>query len=181
MHRSSLQFTRWIPTHTRPRSRSLNAAHRGRDTLNRRQSNMRPVAASQNSSVAVGRDEKSGGANRRRSERFHVSNFNLQGDGARSTRYREDDDEESRLAGSHASSASWKERPWHVQRWSYFLAKSQSRQRRYCHVRVMNPDGETERSGNIYDSVVTLSNTRLRKRRTRNIDAVIFLLVSMRD
>lgn len=36
-------------------------------------------------------------------------------------------------------------RPRHVRR-SYFLAKSQSRQRRYCHVRVMNPDGETERS-----------------------------------
>jgi len=55
--------------------------------------------------------------------------------------------ETSRIAGSRSlrMHRALERRPRHVRR-SYFLTKSQSRQRRYCHVRVMNPDGETERS-----------------------------------
>lgn len=55
MHKFSLQFVCWNHSHARPvaplRSRSLSAAHRGRDTLNKRQSNMQLVAALQNLSI----------------------------------------------------------------------------------------------------------------------------------
>lgn len=95
--------------------------------------------------------KKSGGANRRRSvvqvERFHVSNLIYRGRRHRPVterirRWRRRGVAATRLA---CIERKLERRPWHVQR-SYFLAKSQSRQRRYCHVRVMNSDGETERS-----------------------------------